>query len=612
MKRVISLVLIISMVLSLNSNVYAASDQSASDLSDNMIEFLQTDNYKYLVSRNNYAYMNFTENFNSNIWSLLLLGMANVYIDTGEKPDVDKYMECLINLIVTRDMDCAGDVFEQKKMDNLKAAKDYGMDVFKMGKDALSVITNVGKNITPFEAQLSSVVELLSTAIDNTDAWIEEISKLETIVQDYSEHDDFLRVIEENSEGDLKKASNNIRTALKKSMELRLQMHIDVAEENVINIEEYFFTNMFFDFVKEVPEYEKDPVFEFYVDACDNVVSYVDTFFSAKELGYMIGTLAGDIIVGGENLINRVLEMMAIYDISNIIQDEVFKIGQDFFTNTNKIENVSKFINMSNYLVGCRVRGEYCIHSIIVRDAGLLSKFNNESVEDAKKAYDFKVNKMKDIQYDLMRIIECNNEKRTILKDGQYEYSNGQFLSIFEFNGTGQACLYFWHNYGASSSDEDFFFNWVDGQYEYELKGERANKMFNLKFVPTENGVKISVVCTEGTYYSWEEPKESEVWSDVEYTFYPDEKSTDKNNEFDIDDLSAICDLVQEHYNTVLNTDVFVVFETESTKTSTGYEIVLRTTGRSEANVLVGIVNVNTSTGEVKTDSLDVDSWYYK
>ena len=47
---------------------------------------------------------------------------------------------------------------------------------------------------------------------------------------------------------------------------------------------------------------------------------------------------------------------------------------------------------------------------------------------------------------------------------------------------------------------------------------------------------------------------------------------------------------------------MFVVFDTESIKTSTGYEIVLRTTGKSEANVFVDTIKVNTSTGEVKTD----------
>ena len=82
----------------------------------------------------------------------------------------------------------------------------------------------------------------------------------------------------------------------------------------------------------------------------------------------------------------------------------------------------------------------------------------------------------------------------------------------------------------------------------------------------------------------------------------------------DIDNLSNICNLVEEHYNTVLNTDVFKVYKSESTKTSTGYEIVLRTTGKSEANVFADIVKIDTSTGKVTTVNkwVDADEWYYK
>ena len=108
------------------------------------------------------------------------------------------------------------------------------------------------------------------------------------------------------------------------------------------------------------------------------------------------------------------------------------------------------------------------------------------------------------------------------LSNGSYKYSNGEFLSECDIrydDGVKKCSLGFWFNYGNSPSMEDFFFEWIDGKYEYEVKGNRANKMFHLKFTPTDNGVKISVVCIEGTYYDWESQTESEVWSDVEYAF---------------------------------------------------------------------------------------------
>ena len=524
MKRIISFILIISMVISLNIDVYATSTEPESEVSDNMIEFLKEDNFKYLVSRHNYSYMNFTEKFQSDAWSLLLLGMANVYIDSGEKPDVDKYVKCLVNLIVTHDMDCAGDMFEQKKLDNLKSAKDYAIDIATIGKNAVSVITGIGKNVIPLESEITLAIECLSTFIANTDTWKEEISKLETIVQDYSNHDEFLQVIEENAEGDLKEATNKLRTALEKSMKLRLEMYQNATEENIANLEEYFFTNTFFELAKEAPDYAKDLDFKFCIDSCENIVSCVDNVNSSLELGFMIGTLAGDVLVGGENLIDRVLEMMAIYDISNIMQDKVFEISQDFGSDVNNLETINRFVNMSSYLVGCRVRGEYCLHSIIIKDARLLSKFKTKSVEDAKKAYDFKVDKMANIQEDLKSIIYVNTDQGKEINDGQYTYYNGKLYSSFRMytkNGR-KAILAYWDD-TEQEAVEYFMFDWVDGQFKYKVKGSCSNKIYELKAIPTENGVKIKVVCTEGKCNSWEDKKESKVWSNVEYKATTDE-----------------------------------------------------------------------------------------
>lgn len=104
---------------------------------------------------------------------------------------------------------------------------------------------------------------------------------------------------------------------------------------------------------------------------------------------------------------------------------------------------------------------------------------------------------------------------------GEYEYAEGQFLSRFtvsETDGVKSAALMFWHNYGASASDEDFFFTWEDGKRQYSVLGNRSGKQFALCFTPTETGLRISVVCEEGAYYSWTAGQADEVWSDAEYT----------------------------------------------------------------------------------------------
>src|SRR5699024_9407769 len=113
--------------------------------------------------------------------------------------------------------------------------------------------------------------------------------------------------------------------------------------------------------------------------------------------------------VGGENLINRVLEMMAIYDISIILQDELIETTTAFLENygtSNGESLVNTYTTFSNYLIGCRIRGEYCLYSVVAGDAGLLSWFNQNSAEEARKWYDNKTLKILAIQNNLMEIYE--------------------------------------------------------------------------------------------------------------------------------------------------------------------------------------------------------------
>lgn len=102
-----------------------------------------------------------------------------------------------------------------------------------------------------------------------------------------------------------------------------------------------------------------------------------------------------------------------------------------------------------------------------------------------------------------------------------YSYTNGEFLSefsVYETDGKKQAELMFWHNYGASASDEDFFFDWEEGKSEYELIGDRSKKRFRIDFTTTDTGLRIKVVCLDGVYCSWNTGQSAELWSDEEYT----------------------------------------------------------------------------------------------
>lgn len=438
MKRAVCILLTIVIITCLYIPSFADEAKSGPKTEEGQIlmQYFQNKNEGLLVRRNNYGYMNFIEDFTSDALSLYLLGMTDKLINTGSKPDKKKYMETLVNIIAASDLDRADSVAKQKKMDNLKSLKDYALDISEMGKDAVSVMVGSSSQVSSLENELKIAVNGVYTLADNTDNWIEAISNLETITQDYSEHDAFLALIENKSDGELQEAAHILREGMNAAYKIKLDSYADVSEENFKNYEEFFFSDIFFEALKNVPEYEKDESLKFFVDTGDSIISKIGTLGSAWNLGAAIGTLVGDVVVGGENLINRVLEMMALHDISVILQTQVLDSGYAFWSNVgndNEKNLVNDYISWSNYLIGCRLRGEYCLYSIVAKDAGLLSWFDKESAEEAKAWYDNKTEKILKIQENLMPEENENDDVWKIIRENDdvlKQYANNMELPV--------------------------------------------------------------------------------------------------------------------------------------------------------------------------------------
>jgi len=61
-------------------------------------------------------------------------------------------------------------------------------------------------------------------------------------------------------------------------------------------------------------------------------------------------------------------------------------------------------------------------------------------------------------------------------------------------------------------------FDFSGGRRCADVLGNRSGRQFALCFTPTETGLRISVVCEDGAYYSWTAGQADTVWSDAEYT----------------------------------------------------------------------------------------------
>ena len=410
-KRMISVFLITVFLFLSVVGLFSAGAQSSAKTpqGEKMLDYLKGYSKKKLLLRDNYGYMTSVDNNNSDALFLYLLNMCDLLIHTGAKPDKNKYFDVLTNIIAAYDYDRAGDISKQMEMDNLKSLTDYAVDFAQMTADAVSVISGLSSATTQAQKGISTALDWLSVNIQNTDNQIKALSNFETIVQDYSEHYDFLDLIARKAaDPDLQDAAKTLQVSMSKAFDIMLESYKDISEENFQNYSEFFFSDILFDAIKLTPEYATDESLKFFTDCGDKIVTNAFILKDSWELGVGIGKMVGNLVVGGENLINRTLEMMALHDISVILTDALIDKESSLLTDlfvTDSLDGIKSYIGLSQYLIVSRIRGEYCLYSIVAKDAGLLSWFNKESQEDAQNWYDNKVMLLSAIQQELLDIL---------------------------------------------------------------------------------------------------------------------------------------------------------------------------------------------------------------
>ena len=507
MKKISNIVLCIVVILS----SFLMHDTNAAEISTDQgkrfIEYWQTGYPKLLLTSSNYEYLQFINDFNGNALSLYLLNMADLFADTGVKPDRNKYIDVLMNIVFTYDGENSGDIAEQKKTDNLKTYEDYSEDVTDIGIQAVDKLIKLGGAAGELKDQISMAVDGLKVLKDNTENYCESLSRIETIISNYVKYDDFFEIIESNSKGELKEAASSIKRAMETSMNKYLYSYQDISDENFNNWTEYIFNDVFIDTCKKLPEYENDETFKWYIDGADNFMEKFSELSGSWDLGASIGTLVGNLTVGGENLANRLLEIMAIKDIGEVLTGALEDIYVDDFTKAigteKEIEVVERYVMVSKILIGTRIRGEYCWYSIIAHDAGLLSLFNKENGKRAEEVYKSSVNVLKEIQEELNEIIE--QEKIVVINQAFWEdfIKSSKYMDYITDGELWHSLEYIVYDINQDKSyellieatdDEPFYNTWlfiVDKNQNIELIYE-CYGYGQFRYSPTYNAILIS------------------------------------------------------------------------------------------------------------------------
>lgn len=381
-------------------------------------DYFKNGEWKYLLTSNNYQYKQLSNVIRSSAADQYMLSIIDFYISTGAEPDKRKYEEVLMNIIMTSEYDSSEKISEQYKMDKMKSGKEYLMDAKDAVNSAIQIYSGIHSTDNEWEEALTTAIDGLSTLTDNTDNLLDALCDLETILYNYGKLDKLLNYIYENSSGELKKAAQELNSGMKSLMCIKLEMYNDVSNKNFQNYTELLFTDSFIKAVKLSDEYANDENLKFFVDKADGLFEVLDVMKNSWNLGVIIGKTIGNITVGGENIIRRVHEIEALSDIEDVLSNKILE-EQNVLLGNQTIENLQNYVYDCNILTGTHIRGEYCVYSIIAKDAGWLSLLNFSKAEDAKQWYDLKTERILKISSNLENLL--NDFKSEEMKDYEWQ-----------------------------------------------------------------------------------------------------------------------------------------------------------------------------------------------
>lgn len=502
MKRKLhSIIALILATVLLVPSICATAEEEPSEIEkkqivQNMMQHIASQSFDTITREGICYYPEMMDNILSNTPASVTIELVSQAVDAGSLIEIseEKYCEVLVNMMALAEYNSASDIATQKEQDNLKTLQDYGMDVAEMSANAANFMTGTASLGTLGEG-LNLAISSLEVLASNTDNWIQALSNLETITQNYETFDLFLNSMQNSTNDSLRSAAKKLQQGMESAMKLKLETYADVSNENFENYQAFFFQDAFFTAVKNTSEYGTDQTLAFFVDLGDTAVNTFSVLKSSWELGKQIGTLIGNLAVGGENLLNRLQEILsAVYirrALTATMMEEITQFASNYSSkNTEELYKIAEeYVTLARYLVNCDIRGLYCMYSIVTTDAQLLSWLNMDSAQEAEVWYEDKTDFEEDVFTSLFAsILETNPE----IPPEAVEF-NGHYYTIYDFSPLSSNEKNTWENAfdyceGVSGNmavinskeENDFLMSLLDDSpYDQAYFGLRKNEQNN-------------------------------------------------------------------------------------------------------------------------------------
>lgn len=399
---------LLSAVMSLVIVCGLLSPSTVSATSDNayisgLQNFFDEGNHAQLVNCSDAVYMKYANQLRTNPkaeLAMLALGLIYGGADYKEKiePNKDQYMLALVNIMRIYESENAASMTQQNQMDNTKDLKDYLFDAV----DIELGIANVSGIWDEMKEEARIAISGITQSLADIDEWSKGLAVLETTLQNYEKFDLFLQLVQTNSDGALKEATTELQAGLSEMMKIRLSAYGELlmgsAEKGALVFKDAIFDQAWMEWMKSI---DVSNVSKGYKWLTNYNIFYFDTL-QWIALGVEIGKLVGNLSMGAEDVLTYVVEIKAVHDISVILESKLEIIMNTFQKDNTKATETEaqNYITYGNYLISCRLRGQYCMTAIYLQPS-LRNLFSGDTAQNAESLYNRLTNNLLSIKKNL-------------------------------------------------------------------------------------------------------------------------------------------------------------------------------------------------------------------
>lgn len=391
MKKAVSLVLAtVLLVCTFPFYVFAQQDDVVDDAYADMY-----DNYRavmdgwtwnhYFQSDSNFAFVSFSKRVDN---SPFLQGIINFSlsiadgvgtedffvdgnsVDSADQVEIGFYEDAILSLLMTMEQEVSGSLEQQAKADATMTFEDYVTDATSATVDLIG----------PFAGDISEAVESVFLLLDGTVGALnistagleaiqtkEQYEALSQYIRTCAQFEKILGALQNSPDDNLKKAADNICNALRQTFDYKIQHIMDYTEESAIPELGSF---LYDDVLTKVLETGDLEIYG--LSAMCNLVGGITAFNAGAEIGSFIANAA----FGSHDIFLRYFEMRAMAKIRDCLITEISTLDgsvtgpEDY----QEIQNIQSYLYCLLYTCS---RGEYCMYSLLEKDAKGTAVFSN-------------------------------------------------------------------------------------------------------------------------------------------------------------------------------------------------------------------------------------------